>query len=366
MALQSLTSKALETHSKRQPLNESLPVPSATCSVTKSTQPVQDAFVGTLRSEARKVQDNQQGPITVIAPFGGSRIAPFDELGAAGVVILDWDRPGSPEKVEAVFRDPKSVLCASVKAGLEGGGMDTRDVMASPVVAQLMAKLEIELGVKEVNVSWHVPQESQEKSVALDGEPVSAAEGPIVTRLQFTWKGTPRELLLVSHRVTSDSTSGRSALPEALLKQIHPQGFSWGYFSADGLAFFSDDKHNGLHDASQKLADGLRDGGAIVLDYPKADFRHSGSKADGINFMAGRADLKEFGLKLTSKIDADGPVFGYAGGHSDDEVRIYQKPVSAPKQHSELPQQESQLFNLSGLKQLGPSRHYTFENQKSP
>lgn len=335
----------------------------------RGNEQAKSAFTQGLRKIAETVHAQVPGKHVALAPLGGTRISAFKELNVDGLVLLDWSRPGSPADVQKAFGVGSAALRKSVQAALDGGGMDTGDVLASPMAAQILARLRAELGVSEVTVSSYALPGSRVGLAALSGEPLEASDPPLVTRFAFDWEGAPRELCLVSYRVSPDARAGRTPLPDAVLKGLVPGGFTWDYLSADGMAFFSGDEKNGLHGASVGLVEGLRPGGGVVLDYPRADYTKTGQQFDGITFMAGRAELESFGLQRLASLPAKSSVFGYTGHHPADEVRVYQKPLSVTGSvaqttvvESTAPADAPATFDLGALQPVGAPTRYVLRD----
>jgi hypothetical protein len=290
-------------------------------------------FKDSIRMAAQEVHSPTGGTTSVLAPAGGSKIRPMAETDADELVILSWERPGTPASILHSFGHQAGLLASVLQAAGNSGSMSTGEVDQVPVAAQILGLIGIELAAGEVAVDYYLPEgapvdfSTGERLLSLwDGPPVTEADVPLLTVFSFPWQGRPRRILFYSWRLTPDTDARRDSLPVADLRRLKPRGFDWGYLSADGLMFFSalPDNH-GLR-ADRQLLDALVPGGLVVLDYPLGAWCHQPYDAGGFQVMGGRAPLEDWGLRLVRNIPVTEPVFGYRGITKNDKVCVYQKP----------------------------------------
>jgi len=293
-------------------------------------------FRESIHSAAQGVAPAPGAITSVLAPAGGSKVRPMAETDADELVILSWERPGAPASILHTFNHQADLLAFVLQAAVNSGGMSTRAVDQVPIAAQILGLIGIELAVREVAVDYYLPEGAPvdfsmgERLLSLwDGPPVAETDVPLLTVFSFPWRGRPRRVLFYSWLLTPDTEPRRDSLPMADLRRLKPQGFDWGYLSADGLMFFSalPDNH-GLR-ADRQLLDALAPGGLVVLDYPLGDWCHQPYWAGGFRVMGGRAPLEDWGLRLVRDIPVTEPVFGYCGFTENDKVCVYQKPPAA-------------------------------------
>lgn len=294
---------------------------------------------------------------TVLAPFGGAKVRPFKELDARGLVIVGWERPGSPEAIARAFAEPDKGLAAALQRGRWSGGMGTTEVMSVPLAAQMLGLLNLELGVEAVELRYLLPPEDAPNPgagpgvQAWDGGPQGDADRPLLLAFRFTWRGLPRELVHVAYKISSDLQPDRDALPKLDLHRLRAAGFDAGYLSADGLALFSAYPSTFGRKASDQLVASLAGGGVVVLDYPQSESCHRAFFEPRIGFwlMGGRELLTPWGLDLLHRIPVDQPVFGYSGSTLGDCVLVWRKPGErAPERGSAPP------FALAGFRLVAP------------
>ncbi len=273
---------------------------------------------------AHRVRAATGAPSVAIAPFAGTRIAGFRELDLDGLVMVDWSRPGTDAEVRRALADARFWhQQRSIK-----GGESSKDVLSSPAAAQILAKLELELGVTEVTVS-RFAQPGDSPNVAMGT--VSEKDRAFVTQFDFIRAGKPCSIAFVSWEITGDNVvPGREPLPNTLLRRLRPDGFAWVYVAADGVGFFSRDQKNGLQGASRTLVRDLAPGGAVLLDDPHASaYVEGGQEIAGIQMLRGRARLEPFGVREIGSLRPPASVYGYTGLDARDRVRVYQKPGTA-------------------------------------
>lgn len=329
-------------------------------SINPDFQSASDTFTQQLQDTAASVNQQSGHPVIGLAPLGGSRINAFKELDLDGLLILDWDRTGSPAAIQKNFTNhaQREKLTEVLTAALNQGAMSTSTVMDSTLSAQILGRLWYELGVSSVRVQFYLPGNSglpvKDKNIQLwDGQPVGDDDVPLITRFLFDYQGQPKELVYISVKITSDTAARKHALPVDLLRQLAPGKFNWGYFSADGLIFFSKKTDNGLNNGNREFLDALADKAAIVLDYPQGpDYTNCAEPFDGITPMCGRADLETWGLRLVKTLPVSATVFGYSGLTDKDEVRVYAKPErSMPAVRDNTA--AATIFSFAGMEQIG-------------
>jgi hypothetical protein len=260
-----------------------------------------------------------------VAPFAGTRITGFRELDLDGLVMVDWSRPGTEAEVRKALADPSFW---KAQRQVEGGE-SSQGILDYPATAQILAKLQIVLGVTNVTVT-HFAQPGDAPNLAQGT--VDSTTKPFVTRFDFVWQGKPRSIAFVSWAITGDSfIRGREPMPNQLLRELRPEGFAWAYVAADGVGFFSKDANNGLQSASRTMVRDLTPGGGVLIDDPHAPAHVAGNQSfSGIRFMRGRARLEPYGVRQIGALQPPENVYGYAGLDARDRVRAYQKPGVAP------------------------------------
>jgi len=309
-----------------------------------------------LSDPVNKINKGLKSKITIIAPLGGSKVLGLSELRGDGLVILSMERPGSPIEVVRAFTDGRSDLSSSVQASLNLGSMSTNDVRNSSVTAQILCLLHLQFGIEDVEVSWllpspRVPTVTSDQLLKMwDGDPVGVGDVPLVVRFRFRHDGRVKEIIYVAWMVSSDRVTNRSSLPVSMLWQLRPQGYEWGYLSADGMMFFSGDENNGSANANQELVELIRPEGGMLLDYPRTPYYHTPQFWGEITFFAGRSNIESWGFGLSRALPLVKPVFGYSGIYEGDEVRVYQK------NSQELnidPNDRGQIFDLKSFTSIG-------------
>lgn len=319
-------------------------------------------FAQQLRAISVPINQRYAGPILGIAPLGGSKVTAFKELGLDGLLIVDWDRPGTPATIQRTFMDPnlQKKLREALTLAFNSGAMSSDVVMQVSVSAQLLARLWYELDVKSVRVQFYVPKAvaAQASGIQLwDGPPMGDTDFPLVTRFIFNYRNQPKELVYVSSKITADGVNWRNALPMEILKNLAPGKFHWGYLSADGLIFFSKKYDNGMIKGNQELLDLLAENAGIVLDYPYASYYTNclpKNMFEGIASMCGRADLENWGLHMVKRLTNNKRVFGYIGLTPMDEVRVY---VKSDKTITHRKEQKA-IFSFTGLSQVGSAYEF--------
>jgi len=306
------------------------------------------------------IQQSVGAPLIGLAPMGASKLRPFKELDLDALVILDWNRPGSPETILADFTAPerKQALKRTMEELLNSGSLSSSTVAASSVAAQILAGIRLELGASEVAVSYYRPFGSSIDLSSWDGPNVGESDPALVTRFRFKSFGRAREIVYVAHKLTSDQLTSRSPMNAGLLKSLAPRGYAWAYLSADGVGLFSGKRENGLKRGSQELLEVLAPGGGVILDYPTDSvYTKCDQIFDGITFMCSRSPLETWGLNRVSSFAISGGrvLFGYSGLAAGDEVRVYQKPA-APRNFAP---RVSPFFDFSRLEQVGAELSYT-------
>lgn len=316
-----------------------------------------DAFAAELSACVAGGQAEAAQGRTVLAPFGGSKVRPFKELDARGVVLVGWERPGTPETVARAFAEPDRGLRDVLERARWSGGMDTPDVMRVPLAAQVLGLLYLEMGVDRVELRYLRPPAdapgpaAEPDRSAFDGAPLGDADPPLLLAFRFTWRGLPRTLVYLAYKISSDLLPDRDALPRKDLARLRPQGFDAAYLSADGLALFSAYPDNFGHRASAQVLETLAGGGVVVLDYPQADEYRRAFFEPRLGFwlLGGRALLKPWGLDLLRRIPVDQPVFGYCGSTLGDCVLVWRKPGTRTPERGSAPP----LF-LAHYQEVGP------------
>lgn len=340
-----------------------LPIPSVLIQ-DPAFQMQRKIFTQNLQNTVQIINQQFSHPILGFAPMGGSKVTPFKEIGIDGLIIIDFNKPGSPSTIEKTFRDQtlKSDLKLALCEAMNGGSMNTYVVMQTPVAAQILARLFYELEVTQVRVQFYLPKNDSDLYPNLsrwDGDEARDEDSPIITRFLFRYRNAPKEIIFITTNISSDTITWRSALPLDTIKKLAPYKFNWGYLSADGLGFFSKKNDNRLQRGNQEFLDLLKDKGGIILDYPLLDSYNECTEfpVKYIQFMCGRADLEKWGLQrlqsflITQKI---GKVYGYSGSTDHDEVRIYRKSGTAKN----FAGQETQIFSLQDFFQVGEDYEY--------
>lgn len=288
--------------------------------------------------------------ISVLAPFGGSKISPFSELDADLLVLLDWSRPGTQQAIAQAFGEGRRRLQETLRRALNDGAMSTDDVVSSPVGAQLLGRLYLELGVTQVELECYVPRSAtgtDDKLLAsFSGPVVTEQDMPLIQKYRFRLRDRTRELVFLSWRISSDRVPNRSPIARTVLGRLFPLPFDWTYISADGLGLFSQNNRNGLQSASNDVAQMSQ---SIVLDYPLLpDFHKPIETPDGIVFNQGRAPLEPWGFRQVAKISPSSNVFGYSGLHPGDEVRIYSRKKNTNSENPGISSPSSLLRRVCG------------------
>jgi hypothetical protein len=285
------------------------------------------------------------------------------ETDADELMILSWERPGTPANILDTFSRQAETLASVLQTAVNSGSMSTSEVQKVPIAAQILGLLRIELGVKEAAVDYYLPGDAKvdfaqgERLLSLwTGDPVAAMDVPLLTVFSFTWQGRPRTILFYSWRLTPDTHPRPDALPMADLGRLKPQGFDWGYLSADGLMFFSALPDNHGRKADRQLLDALTPGGLVVLDYPLGDWCHQPYAADGFWVMGGRAPLEDWGLQLVRNLPVTAPVFGYSGITPNDRVCVYRKPGAPARPVPPAP------FHFDSFIAIGATRHFALHD----
>ncbi|MDR3669786.1 MAG: hypothetical protein P4L36_03025 [Holophaga sp.] len=316
-------------------------------------------FKDAIRWAAQGVHSAPDRTTSVLAPAGGSKIRPMVETDTDELVILSWERPGTPASILHTFQHQANILASVLQAAVNSGSMSTGEVDQVPVAAQILGLIGIELAVREVAVDYYLPQGAPvefsrgEGLLSLwDGPPVTETDVPLLTVFRFPWQGRPRRVLFYSWRLTPDTDARRDSLPVADLRRLKPRGFDWGYLSADGLMFFSALPDNQGLRADRQMLDALAPDGLVVLDYPLGDWCHQPYWAGGFRVMGGRAPLENWGLRLVRTIPVTEPVFGYSGITRNDKVCVYQKPPAASGPDHPAP------LDGAGFIAIGPTRHF--------
>ncbi len=329
-------------------------------------EPGIQAAMGQFRDSILKAAQGVPSPpgstTSVLAPAGGSKIRPMVETNADELMILSWERPGTPAAILHTFNHQADTLASVLQAAVNSGGMSTSEVDQVPVAAQILGLIGIELGVREVVVDYYLPEGAQvdfargEQLLSLwTGAPVAETDVPLLTVFSFPWRGRQRRILFYSWRLTPDTQPRRDSLPMADLRRLKPQGFDWGYLSADGLMFFSALPDNQGRKANRQMLDALAPGGLMVLDYPLGDWCHQPYRAGGFWVMGGRAALEDWGLQLVRNIPVTEPVFGYSGTTNNDKVCVYQKPRAAAGPIRSAP------FDFAHFIAMGATRHFALK-----
>lgn len=337
--------------------------------IDQKVQVAKAEFARRLQEIARPMNRHFARPILGIAPMGGTKLTAFKELGLDGLVIIDWDRPGTPDMIRKTFEDPdlRAKLIYSLQEGLNFGGMSTSTIMQTPISAQLLARLWYELDVSSVRVQFYLQKNVAHPAQNIqlwDGSPVGDGDIALVTRFLFNYHNQPKELVYISSKVTADSVTWRDALPMEILQSLAPEGYLWGYLSADGLIFFSKKSDNGLSKGNHEFLDLLSVGGAVVLDYPQLPAYTKcfpTNVYDGITSMCGRADLENWGLKVIERLQLSQHVFGYVGFTPKDEVRIYLKSYNTVKNTFIS---SGTIFSMSNLTQMGDDYNFELTGEK--
>ena len=313
------------------------------------------AFVQWVQDATRNMRKPGQ---VAVAPFGGSRITSLAELDLDGLVLIDWSSPGSRQEVLETFDQRKEELTSVLNAALNIGGMNTDDVLKIPLTAQVLARLQAELGVKQVEVRTYVLNSVSLPSSSVTGpgiEPGVSSPEPGVTRFRFRWRGRDREVLILTHAFFGDRPEG-SSWPGVSLQSLCPRGYHWAVLSADGVGFFSRSPENGLQAASRDLVRGLVPGGGVLTDVPTNKGYLEGTQSfGGMDFMLGRADLGDYGLEAVAALEVPqgDRVFGYSGAGPEDRVVVFRKPasdISADVAHSPS---STPIFDFSSATAVG-------------
>ena len=273
-----------------------------------------------------------------LAPMGGTKIRAFRELGLRGLMILDMNPPGDAQLMKTAFKDSK-FLTDSLKNGIFGG-MDTMMVRHSSPIAQILAKLSIELGVSESKVQFFRTS--------------SLATSPDVVKIQFLWEGEPREILYVQKMLENNSSEQVSLLHD-FLEKLKPSGFRYLYVSADGLALFNADPvGSGLEKTSKELLSSISNGGGVLLDYPLD--RKGEAQQIWHRYHMLRSDLTTIGLEKIATFypNANFPIYGYSL-KPYEEVRLYAKPIG-----KKLGQSTENGFFTRQLEQIGETLKIQF------
>lgn len=331
----------MKSHSSSQVILKQLPdrhqsitvlVPAVT--IDEKKKQARDEFIHHVSHAAASMNAKNQGPVIGFAPLGGTRVTAFKELNLDGLVIVDWDRTGTPAAINAAFEKPELArsLAETLKESLNQGGMSTNTVMHANISAQILARLRYELGVSDVCIQYYKNDLSVDLSSWDVNDVVRADHPALITRYLFTCEGKPRELVYVSSSITSDNVTSRDALPLAILQNLAPDKFNWSSLCADGLIFFSENEKNGLRKGNQELLQMLCKNSGIMLDYPYGEAYHTPYAFDGITGMDGRAELERWGLRERDRFLAKGMhLFGYAGFDGRDNVRLYEKTDGSEK-----------------------------------
>lgn len=328
----------------------------------QALQVAKGQFIQQLQETVLPINQQYNGPILGFAPFGASKITAFKELNLDGLVIIDWDRTGSPTAIEKTFEDEslRRLLIRALEEAFVGGCMSSSTIMETAVSAQILARFWLELEVSSVRVQFYLPKNVTLPAPGLqlwDGPIMEDRDVPLITRFLFNYHNQPKELVYISSKVTSDSVTWRESLPVKLMQSLAPNKFHWGYLSADYVGFFSKKHDNGLNKANQEFLDLLADGAGIILDYPYyGAYTSCRGPFDGMTLMCGREALEHWGLKLVKNMQHLSYVFGYIGLTSQDEVRIYVKP-----HHTNKPvfTKGREIFSLDDFIQIGDE--YEFE-----
>ena len=327
----------------------------------------QDCFLKQIKPS---VDDINSQAIIAIAPTGGSKVTPFKQLNLDGLVIIDWAKPGRPNDILKAFSDPDQVkkLSFAVQQGLTNGSMDSSAVMSVPLSAQILARLNYELGATNIVMSYWLEKKDrlslEHNNITIDENlwahgQVIDTDPVLVTAYSFDMKSGRKILIVLSSLITSDLNQTRSPMPFEHLNNLSSIPYTWLYHSADGLMFFSNKQENGLQLASKKLLDIIRPGGGVILDYPTLDYYVNGClDYDGITSMCGRKNLESYGLNLLQNIVIKSPfVFGYCGVSEDnnDTVKIFRKPGLNISVNT-----TNQLFDFSRFVQVGENYQIVF------
>ncbi len=311
-------------------------------------------FATKTQTMARQTLLSPQSRLHVLAPFGGSKVTPILELNASSLTLLGWERPGTIEEILAAFRDHRTDLKAALQSAMEGGAMSTSTVLSVSVSAQILGRIYLEFGVKDVDISFYVernnPGSDRDLLAKWSGSHVENSDEPLLTDFAFYWNGALRHLVFVSWRISGDNHIGRDPLPSSLLNSMMTKGYDWAYISADGLGFFSKAAASATK-ANRSLLSLLRPGGLVILDYPQHAAYNTPDGDAEFTWMAGRAPLEQWGLKQLWSIPLTEPVFGYSGLAQGDSVKVYQK------QDCFIGSQDRDI-TLGNLRQIGLTHNF--------
>lgn len=329
-----------------------------------------NTFTHQVQEAAQPINAQSARPHLGIAPLGGTKITALDELNLDGLVIVDWDRPGTPDTIQKTFADNelRMNLANALKESLNYGSMSTSTVMKASVSAQILSRLWYELHVASVKVQFYLPKNSLPSSRDIkswDGSVMHDEDVPLFTRFTFDYHHQRKEIIFISAKITSDQVEWRHSLPVDVLQNLAPQKYQWLYLSADGLIFFSKKDNNGMRKGNQELLSLLASGGGVLLDYPHADTYTNCSSEntfEGINAMCGRGDLEKWGLKVTARLPVNQQfsIFGYTGFAADDEIRVYMKGKDSLSNEA---MRGAEIFSVNELTQVGED--YEFDLGKS-
>ncbi len=322
-------------------------------------------FTHQVQEIAQPINAQTAAPIVGLAPLGGTKISALKELNLDGLVIIDWDRPGSPETIQHTYHDGdlRNDLISALTESLNNGAMSTSTVMKASISAQILSRLWYEMNVSSVKIQYYLPKNAFTSSQQLslwDGSVVADEDTPLITRFTFEYQQQPKEIIFISAKVTSDRVTWRHSLPVDILQNLAPQKYQWVYLSADGLIFFSGKEDNGMRAGNQELLSLLNDGAGVVLVYPHANMYTSCDPQlafDGIQPMCGRGDLEKWGLKNVARLPANQQfkVFGYSGYASNDEIRVYINDNHGAKNVN----RSAEIFSLKDFTQVGDA--YVFD-----
>lgn len=266
-----------------------------------------------------------------IAPFGGTKITPILELDLEQLVIVTDSYPGTPAEIKNQFGIGAYNLKRVLEGALRNGSMSTVDVQDVNVGAQILARLNLELGVKKVTMKYW----SDDSILFSQGfnsfreRKFSPNDKSVATTFDFEYKGRKTQVVLVSSYIHGDSKGDSAGIPDFVRHFSPRDGFDWAYLSADGLGLFSANPKNGFSQANLDLLNLVRTRGSILLDYPTDNAYHTPQIFGNVRFMEGRRDLSEIpDLKWIKSIRVERPgIFGYCL-KVGDEVRVYQKIFS--------------------------------------
>lgn len=309
------------------------------------------SFIDNVSRVSKSLFKNQKK--IAIAPMGGAKITPFLELDLNELVIVTDSYPGTPLEIRTQFENGSLKLQKALEQAFSKGSMSTEEVLEVNIASQIIARLKLELDVKEVKVSyWSENPKMWNLGVkAWADRKMKPKDTPIATFFEFKHKNEDKRIVLISAYIQPDSAGNLAGFPELLKDFIPREGFHWAYLSADGLGFFSQNPKNGLQTANDQLIDSLKSNGAILLDYPTDNLYHTPQIEGDMRFMEGRRNLESPFIKLVKTIRVEKPgVFGYCL-QKGDEVRVYQKISS-----SRLVERS----NLPSMKRVGEVTTWTF------